>query len=454
MDVERDYITEVAYPPQFHREHAPVWLDAVLAALGTKVPEDTSRVYCEIGCGSTFGLLLLAATNPSMTFHGIDINPEHIADAQSAASDAKLENVTFHCMDLRDVRNFPSCDYIIARGIYSWVAPPVRSAILDFISRYLSTTGVALIHYMALPGAADMVPIQRLYRSLFEKSGHAHLAAIDAGRQILSGLREGRAGFFETHPVARLKTLQEQHDAAGHTIHDYLNDHYEPFLAADVIESLEQRGLAFAGSATPFENIDDFAVPSSMRSLVNSQSTISMREAVKDFASNQFSRLDLYTRTTRRLSPEEHTAALRRLKVRAVSVLPDSAGVKFDTPIGPVEGSAQIFGPVLERLRANGVVTFRELETIPPYRGQPGLINQVLHSLVGSGAVHPVPDVAVAEDAAKRLNALLLEKYRCGGLIPALASPQIGSGIRTGTEDLDLLAQGIKPSEPLASLLP
>src|SRR5690606_25339785 len=79
MDVERAYITEVAYPPQFHREHAPVWLGAVLAALGTKVPEGTSRVYCEIGCGSAFGLLLLAATNPSMTFHGIDINLEHIA---------------------------------------------------------------------------------------------------------------------------------------------------------------------------------------------------------------------------------------------------------------------------------------------------------------------------------------------------------------------------------------
>lgn len=454
MAEKHDYITEIAYPAQFHREHAPVWLDAVLAGLGRRAPAGEGRVYCELGCGSGFGLLLLAATNPSVTFHGVDINPRHIDEAKSLAAEARLENVRFHCADLRGIATFDACDYIIVRGIYSWVGHDVRAAINAFISRHLSPSGVALIHYMALPGAADMVPVQRLFRSLQRRAGHDPVAAIETGRALLNGLIEGRAGFFEAHPVARVKLAQEQRDAIGHTIHDYLNDDYEPLLSADVIGAMEQLQLAFAGSAAPLENLDDFTVPGSMRALVNAQSGIAMREVTKDFASNQFSRIDLYMRGGAALSKDEHVAALRRLKVRALVGLPEAGGVIFDTRIGPVEGPARIFGPMIARLRAQAVVTFGEMERVPPFAGQPGLVNQAFHALIGSGAVHPVPEKDVEPDPARRLNAVLLDGRRHGRPTPALASHLIGSGVSVGPDDVDALAAGKPVRDTLSPLLP
>src|SRR5690606_39386288 len=37
--IPSDYLVEVPYPPQFHREHSPLWLDTVLTALGQRSEE-------------------------------------------------------------------------------------------------------------------------------------------------------------------------------------------------------------------------------------------------------------------------------------------------------------------------------------------------------------------------------------------------------------------------------
>lgn len=453
-DSNTSYMTEVSYPTQFHREHAPVWLEAVLKALGRPAPASKSLVQCEVGCGSGFGLCVLAAANRDVAFHGIDINPRHIADATALAKDAQLANVTFHCADLRDLTQFDECDYIIVRGIYSWVARDVRAAIDAFIARHLSPTGLALVHYMALPGAADMLPVQRLFRALHQSEGLAPQAAIQSGHAFLNGLIAGRAGFFEAHPVARMKIAQEQRDEIGHTIHDYLNDAYEPLLCTDVMASMAAQGLAFAGSATPFDNLDDFTVPVSMRNLVNAQPSLALREAAKDFASNQFSRIDLYVREDGRLSQDAHIAALRKLELRALVQMPDTGGVTFDTRIGPVDGPPEIFQPIISRLRAGETVAYTDLERIAPFSSNPGLGNQAFHALIGAGAAHPVPSGEVETAPARRLNAVLLQRHRLGESVPALAASAIGSGVPVGIDDLDALASG-KPVRPeLAVLLP
>ena len=58
--------------------------------------------WCEIGCGQGYGMAVLAAANPAMQFVGIDINPRHIALAQSRADAAGLTNAVFLCGDIRD----------------------------------------------------------------------------------------------------------------------------------------------------------------------------------------------------------------------------------------------------------------------------------------------------------------------------------------------------------------
>lgn len=448
-----EYLLDIAYTAQFHREHAPGWFDAVLTALGRTPPAATDPHWCEVGIGPGVGLAILAATNPGVTFHGIDINPKHIEQARELADAAGLANVVFHCVDLQSAQALPAFDYIVVRGLYSWVSPQMRQAIHRFAGQWLKPDGVALLHHLALPGAAELMAFHGLFGALHREAGLPAREAIRAGQDILRTLRDGKAGFFALHPAAALKTEQIMTDDVDHTIHDFLNDHYMPLPVAEVIAGMEAHGLALAGSAVPLDNLDDFTVPGNLRPLLQAQKHVAMRETIRDFACNKSFRIDLYTRNRAALAVDDHVAALRRQRFTALPGLPPKGGVTFDTQIGKVEGPAPLFSPVLERFARDGTVGYADIEALPAFAGAPGLVNQVLHALMGAGAIHPAPRQAPDPEPSRRLNALLLDRHRAGQRVPALAAPTLGSGIAIASRDLDALATGKPAAAGLRPLL-
>lgn len=445
------YIADLVYPPQFFREHAPVWFNAVLTALGRSHPKMAGAQFCEVGCGSGFGLAVLAASNPGVTFHGIDINPDHIAQGMALAAAAGLNNVAFHLGDLRHIQDLPEFDYIVARGLYSWVSPEVREGVRAFIAQRLTSGGVALLHYLALPAAADIMAVHGLFRALHARPGVSPREAIKAGQALLSQLHQAKAGFFSAHPVAAAKAGQIAEEDVDYAVHDYLNAYFEPLMASEVIGDMEKAGLEFAGSASPMDNLDAFSLPDNLVALMRSQPTVALREAIRDLAGNQFSRTDLYARPGWPLTGSEHTAALRGLKFRLMPDAPAPGSVRFSTRIGPVDGPAELFGPILAAL-AGGVASFAEIERVPALTGQGALINQALHALMEAGAVHPVPSGPVDSEPSIRLNRVLLERAGAGESVPALASPALGSGYPVTPDQLAELAAGSAPSA-LAALI-
>lgn len=447
-DLPAGYLLDVPYVPQFHREHAPIWLRACLAALGQADGQHTATsqpVWCEVGCGPAVGLLILAATNPNVRFIGIDINPEHIDAAKRLAEDAGIGNVEFHCKDLREDIGLPAVDFLIVRGLYSWVSPDVRQAVRELAGQHLKPGGVALLHYLTLPGAADLTVFHGLFSALHLQPGTHALDAVQRGRDLIAGLRKGKAGFFATHPVAENYAQATAADDAAYTAHDYLNTYFTPLTVAQVMHDMGGVGLALAGNASPLDNLDDFTVPESLRGLLNAQKDRGTRELVRDMACNQQARLDLYRRDIAPLAADKHFAALRQLLFTALPGAPAGGGVTFETRIGRIEGHASIFSPVLEALAARQTVSYAELEQLPVMKGRPGLVNQTLHALMGAGAIHPVPERAPDGAAARRLNAVLIRRHTEGKRVPALAAPGIGSGLEVPTPLLDRLASG-KPA--------
>src|SRR5437016_4335645 len=98
---------------------------AVTAALaGLRVaPVGRCRVL-EIGCGVGGNLLPMAQALPQSTFVGIDLSGRQIAHAKRTAGGAELQNVRLEARSFTtvDAAGFGEFDYIIAHGIYSWVA--------------------------------------------------------------------------------------------------------------------------------------------------------------------------------------------------------------------------------------------------------------------------------------------------------------------------------------------
>jgi methyltransferase-like protein/16S rRNA G527 N7-methylase RsmG len=126
---------------------------ATMATLfGIDPPDVHSCRVLELGCGEGVHLIPMAMEYPDSQFVGIDVADRPIARATQLASDLEVPNARFRVADLRQLGGQPGeCDYLIAHGLYSWVAPDVQNRILDLCGRLLATNGIAYISYNAYP---------------------------------------------------------------------------------------------------------------------------------------------------------------------------------------------------------------------------------------------------------------------------------------------------------------
>lgn len=153
-DAVRLLYSQHRYPALSHAEAHPGTLCAAARCGGVidpALPDDCDVL--EIGCASGHHLLPLAARFPQSRFLGIDFSDTAIRQARKAAEAAGLGNIRFEHADLIEWdpagRDF---DYILAHGMLSWTADPVKAALLSLIGRCLREKGIACIGYNTLPG--------------------------------------------------------------------------------------------------------------------------------------------------------------------------------------------------------------------------------------------------------------------------------------------------------------
>lgn len=439
------YVTDVAYPTMFHREMTPCWLTVTAAALGYGAP-DIARPYrwCELGCGPGLGLALTAAANPGGRFVGVDFNPDHIAHGRRLTEAAGLGNLTFRQegFETMEPEGGEAFDFIVLHGVYSWVSPAVRAAIHGFIGRFLAPGGLVYVNYMTHPGLSAFAAGQKFLRLYGRSVGGGSARQAQAGLAALKALDEAGAGCFAAHPEERARLATAAEDDARYLAHEFMNEHWEPLHVADVMRAFAGTGCAHLGSATPVENIDALSLPGHVLPLLKGMADPELRETVKDLARNQSYRRDLYQRGGGVLAPADHLRALRGLALAALPGAPKGGGLTFDTRIGPVEGAAPLFDPLLRAL-ARGPQGFDALAAAGNLGGNPGLLNQAVQMLCWSGCAHglrPGPAEASGNQTsgAWALNRVVAEAALGGADYRWLAAPAIGSALPAGPAEMAL----------------
>lgn len=406
------YVTDVAYPDRFHRELGPTWLRAAAIALGFAAP-DTARPFrwLELGCGGGLSAMAMAACHPQGRFIAVDFDAAQIERARAAARAAGLDNVEFTAADLRDYAaaqaGGPAFDFIVSHGVWSWVAPPVREAMLEIVRTGLKPGGIACLGYMSHPGAAQMQSVHKLMRECARQAEGDPAARAAAGLELLQRLAGAGAGFFAEHPGARRQLEAMRHEPREYLAHEFLGEHWQPQHAADVIRGFAAADCAYIGSATLLENIDRLSVPGAVQPLLRELPPGPLAETVRDLARNQSLRRDLYQKDAQPLPPQAHLRALDALAYAALPGAPGGGELRFDTRIGPIVGPAELFEPLLQAL-ARGPHSFATLRALPAYAGQPGLLNQLLQTLVWAGCAHPLREGGAAHAAASAIPGLAL----------------------------------------------
>ena len=144
---------QVLYPGATYPQSHPERLATMARLFGLRPADVASCRVLELGCGSGENLLPLALQFPRSRFHGVDLSAAHVALANASIAALALDNLTIEQADIGALPgHLPTCDYVIAHGVYSWVPAPIRAALFEICRQHLDTQGVAYVSHNVNPG--------------------------------------------------------------------------------------------------------------------------------------------------------------------------------------------------------------------------------------------------------------------------------------------------------------
>lgn len=314
---------ELPYPNLVHGRSHPRTTGAIAALFSLDPPPvETARVL-DLGCAAGMNILAMACDLPRATFVGLDISKNQIESAREMAAELGLGNITFHCdtFEGESLAKLPdkSFDYIICHGVYSWVAPPLRGAILDVFARLLADDGVGYISYNTYPGWHFGNVVRELMLRDMDPSSPA-LARVLAARQAL----DRHLDASEDRSLCRALLTAERELLGDHSdsylFHEYLTPEHHPLWFKDFAGSLAAHGLTYVADALPglvLPSTQDGRIAHLIEALSpeDRADPIAQQQAIDDHLNNRFRR-SIIARSHHRPSLTLDPAKLSRLHLR------------------------------------------------------------------------------------------------------------------------------------------
>lgn len=327
----------LTYPGYAYAATHPARLEVVGRLFGLDVaPAATCRVL-ELGCGDGGNALSIAQTLPGATVVGIDAAAAAIARGSELAEAAGLTNVELRAGDFEHLPpDLGSFDYVIAHGVYSWIPPAARVALLDCVRRSLAPAGIAFVSYNAYPGS--------YLRDMARDVLRYHLRDVETPEARLAGAQELMrtiVAIEEPAPYARvlrehLERMLRYSDAL--LFHDDLAEISTPFYFHEFVEHAAAHELQFLSEAELAESqLRD--VPRSAEALLATlPADAVVREQYLDFFKNRMFRQTLLCHAAVPVQRELDGAVVERC---AISSQARPAGERtldgeetFETPDG------------------------------------------------------------------------------------------------------------------------
>lgn len=441
---DHGYHSASVYTSGFYRELVPSWLDYAALVQSHQPPrqrEGDPFTYLDLGCGTGFGLVLMAALHPEGRFYGVDFHPDHVAHGCDLIDRLGLANLQIIEADFLTLAERPeicpwpdgACDYVVAHGVATWVSAPVQRALLALAARALRPAGLFYCSYNTYPGWLARSSLQKLVSLEAATSKAEDAGLFDVASTVMKRLLGGEAG--PTPLAAAYPVLQQELEGLKHAPPSYLAGEFTtaawaPLYVCDMHHRFAEHKLTPLGSATLSDSFPD-VLPESLRQVVAAEPRAAMRELLTDLGTNKSFRRDLVVKGRLRLSRHEQLERLAAMEFSLVLPRPEWLPrpldtLQFRTSSGVALGDPQAYTPLLEGL-SEATLGFEALLALSR-RSEPELL-LMLALLLEDGAIglDRGSHGRTAATGVQALNQLILARIRDGASYAQIGLPAVAN---------------------------
>lgn len=237
---------EIPYTKNIYPQTQPNTL-ATFALLLDHLPPAVSHCHVlELGCAQGFNLIAMAQAIPQGFFIGIDHSATQIALGQAVIAQLSLTNVQLKCLDFRQIRaDFGTFDYIIAHGVYSWIAPELQQQLLRICHDNLHENGIAYLSYNTYPGWQTDAMLRELL--LFHlQNVNSPTERLHHAKQLLKSLSHAIAHRYDSYALSlknKLHYLLQVPD--NYFAHEHLEEFNQAIFFHQFIQQVKQYNLHY-----------------------------------------------------------------------------------------------------------------------------------------------------------------------------------------------------------------
>ena len=244
-----DRYDEIAYDALAHRATHPARLATVAALVGHVAPRVERCRVLEVGCNNGSNLISMAVSLPAARFVGCDLSPRAIEEGRRIIAALGLTNISLVEADLAALApDHGEFDFIVAHGVYSWVPPPVRDALLALAAQRLAGNGVLYVSFNVLPGCRVRQAAWDVLHHHVDHIEDAH-ARLDAARQLARLIADGDTATLESDQAVRAEFRAIAQRSDSELCHDDLAVPNEPVLFASFAQHAARHGLRYLAEA-------------------------------------------------------------------------------------------------------------------------------------------------------------------------------------------------------------
>ena len=453
---------EIPYDALPHRATYPGRLATVATIAGHAAPTVERCSVLEVGCNNGANLVSMAVSLPQARFVGCDLSPTAIEEGRRTVDALGLTRVTLVEEDLASLApSHGEFDFIVAHGVYSWVPPAVRDALLALAAERLAPNGILYVSFNVLPGC-------RVRQAAWDVLHH-HVDAIedararlDAARALARLVADGGAATLESDQALRAEFRAIAQRTDSELCHDDLAVPNEPVLFASFVKHAERHGLRYLAEAE-HATMSAGAISADAQAYLSTLDPIA-REQYLDFVLLRRFRQSLLVRRDAPSDTRTDAERLQAMQVSATWELANAAasgGVhKLARSLDPASGGGGPVRKLLEELVARHPATLAvaSLDGRPDLRSPSRPLEGVLMQAYAAGLVDlhlQPPDLTTVPGERPVASPLARLQARSGDQVSTLLHTTVAIAdihalkllpLVDGTRDRAALAAALRPA--------